>query len=621
MSLRRLLIGEPLHSKEAQHQRLPVFLGLPVLASDAMSSVAYATEEILIVLSKYAVPAFGAAAFGYSIPIAIGICLLYWIVVASYQQTIRAYPTGGGAYIVSRDNLGELPAQTAGAALLTDYILTVSVSIAVGVAAIDSAFPFLLPYRVEICLLFTAFMTVINLRGVRESGWTAAGPCYLFLVSVFAMILFGFIRVARYGAPSVPPHIHELDAHVRSPLSVIAFTFVLMHAFSNGCAAITGVEAISNGLMVFRPPEARNGGITMIFLAVFCTAMFMGVTILSHTFHILPLEHETVLSQLGRAVFGKGVLYYVLQGATMAILVLAANTAYADFPRLASLHAGDGFLPRQFTQLGERFVFHNGIIALGAVSSLLIVMFHGKVDALIPLYAIGVFLSFSMSQAGMVKRWFTLKSRGWQWKSVINGLGCLCCTVVMFVFAATKFTHGAWIVIFLVPLLVSGFFQVHYHYKNVARQLSLKDVDVDTAAARTELRHKVLVLVPGFHKGVLPALKYAHTISSDVVCVHVEIQKDSDTTKLLKQKWEQWAPGIPLIIIESPYRQLYEYILEYIDILMEGENLELLTVLIPEFVTNKWWTKFLHNQSGFRLKLALLAKRNVVVSNIRFYLQ
>lgn len=615
--MKRLLIGEPLHTQEAEHHRLPVFLGLPVLASDAMSSVAYATEEILIVLTKYAMPALGAAAFGYSIPIAIGISLLYWIVVASYQQTIRAYPTGGGAYIVSRDNLGELPAQTAGAALLVDYILTVSVSIAAGVAAIDSAIPALLPYRVEVCLLFTAFMTVINLRGVRESGWTAAGPCYLFLVSVFLLIIFGFFHVAREGVPSVPAPMQKLNAQPHSILTTFALVFILMHAFSNGCAAITGVEAISNGLMVFRPPEARNGGITMIFLAVFCTTMFMGVTVLSHFFHILPAEHETVLSQLGHAVFHNGVMYYVLQVSTMAILVLAANTAFADFPRLASLHAGDGFLPRQFTQLGERLVFQNGIFALGAVAAVLIVAFHGKVDALIPLYAIGVFLSFTMSQVGMVKRWFTLRSPGWWWKVFFNGTGAVCCFVVMVVFAVTKFSHGAWIVIILVPLLVSGFFKIHHHYKNVAAQLSIKDVP----PLKKEIRHKVMVLVPGLHKGVIPALDYAKTISNDVICVHIELQKGSGTTKLLKEKWEMWAPAVPLIIMESPYRQLYELVLEYIDLLVEVEQLDQLTVLIPEFVTGKWWTKFLHNQSGFRLKMALLQKRNVVVSNIRFYIQ
>lgn len=616
-SLRRLLIGEPLHTEEAEHHRLPVFLGLPVLASDAISSVAYATEEILIVLTKYAVPALGAAAFGYSVPIAIGISLLYWIVVASYQQTIRAYPTGGGAYIVSRDNLGELPAQTAGAALLVDYILTVSVSIAAGVAAIDSAIPALLPYRVEVCLLFTAFMTVINLRGVRESGWAAAGPCYLFLVSVFLLIIFGFIHVAREGVPPVPAHMLNLNAQPHSVLSTFAFVFILMHAFSNGCAAITGVEAISNGLMVFRPPEARNGGITMIFLAVFCTTMFMSVTILSHLFHILPLEHETVLSQLGHAVFHSGPMYYVLQASTMAILVLAANTAFADFPRLASLHAGDGFLPRQFTQLGERLVFQNGIVVLGSISALLIVMFRGTVDALIPLYAIGVFLSFTLSQTGMVKRWLTLRSPGWWWKILFNAVGAACCFVVMVIFAVTKFSHGAWIVIILVPVLVAVFFKIHLHYKDVARQLSIRDLKPE----KTAVRHRVMILVPGFHKGVLPALKYAKAIADDVIGVHVEIQQNSPSTKLLKEKWEEWAPSVPLIIMESPMRQLYEMVIEYVDLIIETENLDLLTVLIPEFVTSKWWTKFLHNQSGFRLKLALLQKRNVVVSNIRFYLQ
>ncbi len=616
--LRRFLIGEPLDTAEAKHHRLPKFLALPVFASDALSSSAYATEEILLVLTKYAVPALGAAALGYSIPVALVITLLFVIVTVSYQQTIHAYPSGGGAYVVARDNLGEGAAQTAGAALLTDYILTVSVSIAAGVAAIDSAFPVLLPYRVEICLLFVAFMTIVNLRGVRESGWVAAGPCYLYVASILLLMTIGFIRIAREGVPPVPETLSPLNPQSPSVIPTLAFAFIFLHAFSNGCAAITGVEAISNGVTAFEAPEARNAGITMLWMSGICIVMFIGITFLAHFFHIVPAEHETVVSQLGHAIFHNGALYYLLQATTCLILVLAANTSFADFPRLASLHAGDGFLPRQFTQLGERLVFQNGIVVLGSISALLIVMFRGKVDALIPLYAIGVFLSFAMSQTGMVKRWFTLRPRGWQWRAVINGLGAISCAVVMVVFAATKFRDGAWIVIFMVPLLVAVFFKIHHHYKDVARQLSLKDTPPVKSA---EMRHKVMVLVPSFHKGVLPALNYAKTISDDVIGVHIELQKDSHSTKFLKEKWEEWAPTVPLIIVESPYRQLFEYILEYVDLLIEVEDLDLVTVLVPEFVTSKWWSKFLHNQTGFRLKLALLPKKNVVVSNIRYYLR
>lgn len=612
--LRRVLIGEPLPTKSAKHQRLPKILALPVFASDALSSTAYATEEILLVLSTHLAPVMGAAALGYSVPIAMGIAALLIIVTISYQQTIHAYPTGGGAYIVARDNLGETAAQTAGAALMTDYILTVSVSIAAGVAAIDSAFPELLPYRVYLCLLFVAFMTIVNLRGVKESGAFFAGPAYLFLVTMMLLLVVGFFRMFCHELTPMTEYLPHVASHAQ-PLSTFAFIFTIMHAFSNGCSAMTGVEAISNGVPAFRPPEARNAGITMVWMAFFLTTMFLGITFLARVLHIVPVEHETVVSQLGRALYGSGGLYYLLQAATAMILILAANTAFADFPRLGSLIAGDGFLPRQLTQLGDRLVFQNGILVLGAVSSLLIVIFQGKVSALIPLYAIGVFLSFTLSQTGMVKRWRKLRTPGWKQKAFINGLGAVCCATVMIVFATTKFREGAWIVALMVPLMVAGFYKIHHHYRDVAQQLSLEE----TRSASKTVRHRVLVLVPGLHKGVVPALAYAKTISENVEAVFVEIQPQSSNAVI--DKWMTWGNGVPLRVIKSPWREFIEPLMIYIDMALEGKDLDLLTVLIPEFVTTKWWHRFLHNHTGWRLKLALLHKHKVVVSNVRYYLE
>ncbi len=612
-SLRRFLIGAPLATQDAAHHRLPKFLALPVFSSDAISSSAYATEEILLVLSRYLVPAMGAAALGFSIPVAIGIAALLLIVTISYRQTVMAYPGGGGAYIVARDNLGEAPAQVAGAALLTDYVLTVSVSTAAGVAAIDSAFPALLPHRVGLCVLSIAFMTVVNLRGVRESGWVAAVPAYLFIGAMLTLLLTGAARLLAHGLPPVPAHIPQPAANA-PVLSSFALVFIVMHAFANGCSALTGVEAISNGVTAFKPPEARNAATTMIWMSTTLAVLFLGLTALSRLFHIMPAPHETVLSQVGHAVFIGGPLYYLLQATTCAILIMAANTAFADFPRLASLHAGDGFLPRQLTQLGDRLVFQNGIILLGAIASALVIIFHGTVDKLIPLYAIGVFLSFTMSQTGMVKRWFRLRERGWQVKAFVNGLGAVCCAVVMVIFATTKFKEGAWIVIVMVPLMVAIFFRIHRHYKGVAAQLSLDDaVPIDGM-----LKHRAIVLVSGVHKGILPALAYARTIAEDVRAVYVEVRPGA--AEDVREKWATWGQHVPLVVLESQHRRLNQPILEYIDRTLTEEKLDLLTVIIPEFIVKHWMHSFLHNQSALQLKFALLTRPRVVTVNVPHHL-
>jgi amino acid transporter len=613
-SLRRVLLGTPIPSHQAAHHRLPKFLALPVFASDAISSSCYATEEILLVLNRYLVPLVGVAALGYALPIALGIAALLAVVTISYRQTVMAYPGGGGAYIVARENLGEAPAQIAGAALLTDYVLTVSVSIAAGVAAIDSALPALLPYRVWLCVGFVAVMTVINLRGVRESGWAAAVPSYTYVAVMLLMLAMGGVRLLVHGISPVPAGSPEAAPHAAS-LSSLAFVFILMHAFANGCAAITGTEAISNGVMAFRPPEGRNAATTMVLMSLILATLFLGLTGLARAFRIVAVEHETVLSQVGRIVFGGGPLYYLLQAATCAILVLAANTAFADFPRLANLHASDGFLPRQLTHLGDRLVFQNGIIALAAVASLLIIVFGGVVDRLIPLYAIGVFLSFTMSQTGMVRRWFRLREAGWRVKALVSGLGAVSCAAVTIIFATTKFVHGAWIVVITVPLMVWCFFRVHRHYKGIAKQLSLDEA----APVAAPLRQKALLLISGVQRATLAALAYARTISDDVEALYVELTPGAADE--VREKWGVWGQGVPLRIAESPHRELLAPIMNHIDSLLEDESLDLLTVVVPEFVVRHWIHNALHNQTGLRLRLALLHKPRVIVTTVPFQLQ
>ncbi|MGB3061933.1 MAG: APC family permease, partial [Anaerolineae bacterium] len=476
------LIGQPLRSIDLPHQTVGKLVGLAVFASDALSSTAYATQEILIILA-----AAGTMALGYVFPIAIAITALLVIVTVSYEQTIHAYPGGGGAYIVARDNLGELPAQTAGAALLTDYVLTVAVSVSSGVAQIASAFPDLFPYRVPLAVALVAVVMLINLRGVKESGATFALPTYFFIVMMFATVGVGLFRAlsGTLGTVSNPPH-----AVLETGLGVVT-PFLLLHAFSSGTAALTGIEAISNGITAFREPRSRNAGITLIWMATILGMLFLAISYLSRVMAAVPSEEETVISQLARTVFdGQGPLYLGVIAATTLILVLAANTSFADFPRLAALHAGDGFLPRQLTLRGSRLVYSYGIMALALVACLLIIVFQASVTALIPLYAIGVFLSFTLSQTGMARRWWksghlppgqevrepgsVLRYEpGWQVKMAINAFGALCTAVVVIVFAVTKFKDGAWIVIFLTPTLVFIFFRIHAHYKRLAKQLSL----------------------------------------------------------------------------------------------------------------------------------------------------
>jgi amino acid transporter len=624
-SLLTRLTGQPLRTADLPHQTVGKFVGLAIFASDALSSTAYATQEILFILA-----AAGTLAFGYVIPIAIAITALLAIVTLSYEQTIHAYPGGGGAYIVARDNLGELAAQVAGAALLTDYILTVAVSVSSGVAQIVSAFPVLFPYRVAIAVVLVGFVMLINLRGVKESGATFALPTYFFIAMMFATVGIGLVRAltGTLGPVVNPPHI-ELETGL-----VVVTPFLLLHAFSSGTAALTGVEAISNGITAFREPRSRNAGITLIWMAVILGTLFVAISFLAHAIAAVPSEAETVISQLARTVFdGQGPLYLGVIAATTLILVLAANTSFADFPRLAALQAGDGFLPRQLTYRGGRLVFSRGIVVLATVACLLIVAFQASVSGLIPLYAIGVFLSFTLSQTGMARRWWKSghlpegtevrepgsvlrHESGWQIKMVINAFGAVCTAIVVVVFTVTKFAEGAWIVIFLIPTLVFVFFRIHHHYRHLAQQLSL----TNGHGPERVYRHRVILPIGGVHQGSIAALHYARQLSYDLTAVHVSI--DADEAERIKSKWADWGEGIRLVILDSPYRVMLEPLLGYIhEIVEERQADERITIVVPQFVPQRWWHNLLHMQTATFLRLALLFQKNVVVTDVPYQVE
>ncbi len=599
--VKRWLVGAPMSLAQARHERLTKTVALAVFSSDALSSVAYATEEILLVLVLA-----GTAALHLTLPISFAIAGLLTVVAVSYQQTIHAYPSGGGSYIVARANLGATPGLVAAAALLIDYVLTVAVSVAAGVAALTSAFPGLASHRV---LLGVAFITIIafaNLRGVRESGRIFAVPTYLFIVTLGLVVGIGGIRWLWGNLPVAPVH---PDAHAAASLT----WFLVLRAFSSGCTALTGVEAISNGVPAFRPGEARNAAITMGWMAGILGVLFIGISALASAMHLTPSGEQTVVSQLSRALFGDGLFYYIIQGSTMLILVLAANTSFADFPRLSSLLARDRYAPRQFRTMGDRLVFSNGIVILAGAAALLIVIFRAETHALIPLYAVGVFISFTLSQSGMVRHWLVERGAGWQWRLVVNGMGALVTAAVTLVIAMTKFSHGAWIVVLLIPLMVLAFRAVHHHYELVAAELSLAHLGDDPPVANT-----VLVLVGDLHMGVVKALRYAQSLSPNPRAVFVEV--DPSWTSRLEERWSKGGCGVPLIVLASPYRSMLGPLLQYIDRIIAQAPNSVVTIVIPEFVPRRWWQHLLHNQTALLVKGALLFRRGVVVVDVPFHL-
>jgi amino acid transporter len=610
-TVKRILVGRPLATDQQQHQRLRKIVALAVFASDPISSNAYATEAIILVLMTA-----GAAALNLSIPICIAIITLLLIVGFSYRQTIHAYPNGGGAYIVAHENLGTLPGLTAAAALLIDYVLTVAVSVAAGVFAITSlaatwGYPQLAEYRVEIALVCIALITLVNLRGVKESGAIFAAPTYLFVVSMLACIGIGIAGLALGGIAPRPPD----PATVPAASSTLGL-FLLLQAFSAGCTALTGVEAISNGVPAFKQPESRNASTTLIVMLSILGTIFLGITVLAHYLGVVPHEHESVVSQVARMVVGTGGFYFVIQVATALILVLAANTAYADFPRLASLLSRDRFLPRQFASRGDRLVFSNGILVLGLLAALLIVVFNAREQAMLPLYAIGVFISFTLSQGGMVQHWRRFREPGWQRSIAINAVGAILTAIVFVVIIITRFERGAWAVLVTIPILVLVFRAIHHHYNAVARQLSLEK------APRVEpvRRHTALVLVSGIHRGVIPALEYAKSLAPDnTTALYVDL--DSEAAGKVQAKWNQWGGDVPLEILASPYRSLVGPILHYIDELDARYQDDVLSVILPEFIPSKWWQHLLHNQTALAIKAALLFRKGVVVISVPYHLE
>jgi len=621
---RNYLIGRPLQTADAPQQTIGKFLGLAVFSSDALSSVAYAPQELLLILSVA-----GVSAFHISIPIAIAICLLLAILILSYEQTIHAYPDGGGSYIVSRDNLGEFPAKTAAAALLTDYILTVAVSVSSGVAQLVSAYPGLYDYRVMISVALVIFIMIVNLRGVKESGIAFAIPTYYFLVVMFITIIIGLVRYlsGNLGVVANAPMDTMALTQTLQPISL----FLILKAFSSGTTALTGVEAISNGITAFKEPRSKNAGNTLVIMGFILGIMMLAITFLANKIGATPSEEETLISQLARTIFSDGgILYLGVIIGTTVILIMAANTAFADFPRLSAIAAKDGFLPRQLTYRGSRLVFSKGIVSLAAIASILIVIFQASVTKLIPLYAIGVFLSFTLSQAGMAHRWWksghlkqgekivergsTLTYQpGWQTKMIINGFGAICTGIVMIVFSVTKFKDGAWVVVILTPALVVIFSMIHAHYKHLAGQLSLDQYNPEARV----VHQKVIMPVSGIHKGTLAALRYAKTLSDDITVVN--ISSDIEETKKIQEKWEIWGDGYRLVVLDSPYRLFIEPLLAYIEeIDAKKQPNEIISIVVPQFVPKHWYTNLLHTRTADTLRRVLLYRKDIVIMEVPY---
>lgn len=614
-NVKRFLLGNSLPTSAHAEERLSKPEALAVLSSDALSSVAYATQETLIVLM-----AAGASAnvLGWSLPIAIAIIVLLAIVILSYRQTIRAYPQGGGSYIVARGNLGLLPGLIAGASLMIDYILTVAVSVSAGIDNFVSAVPVLRPLTVELCLLFIFLLMIANLRGVKESGRIFMVPTYAFIVSIFVLVGVGFFQQVTGTASAVPPAAEALHK-ASEQLSL----FLILRAFAAGCTALTGVEAISDGVLAFKPPEWKNARQTLLYMGLILGCMFLGISYLAHAYVVVPSETETVLSLLSRQIFGSGsfAYYFLVLFATPTILLLAANTSYADFPRLCYFLARDGFLPRQLALLGDRLVYSNGILLLSICAAVLIVVFQGRTTAIIPLYAVGVFTSFTLSQAGMVRHWFLERTRGWQASAAMNGLGALATAIVLIVVIWTKFALGAWVVVFAIPMLVWLFMSIRRHYQYVANRLSIQDLSPRSYIPRkrgTIVVHPALVIVGALNRGTVEALDYARSIADEIVAIHVDV--GTTNREKLERRWQELENDIPLVILDSPYRSVVTPILEFVSQYEAKHPGVLSTIIIPAFVPRHWWESVLHNQTTLFLKAALRTKKSRVVTTVRYYL-
>lgn len=604
--LKRAALGLPLATRRAAEERLTKRVALAVFSSNALSSIAYATEEILLVLVLA-----GTAATAWSPALSLTIVMLVAILTASYCQIILAYPEGGGAYVVASGNLGIWPGLVAAAALLVDYVLTVAVSIAAGVAALTSAAPWLSSHREAVALLAITLMVMLNLRGAKISGRVLAPPTHVAIVLLLLLIVVG-VAQALTGHPSGPAP----QAPASAPAWAEGVTlFLLLRAFAAGCTAVTGMEVISNGVRAFRPPEQRNAVLTMVMMAVLLAVLFFGISALAYHFGIVPRKQETVVSQLARAIVGEGPLYYLVQGATMLLLILAANSSFVGFPHLASILGRDGYMPHQMASVGDRLVFSNGIIILGVLAGLLIVIFQGDTHALIPLYAVGVFLSFTLAQTGMARRWWVRRGPNWRSKYVVNGVGAIATGLATAVIAGTKFLHGAWIVLALIPGLIVWFRVVHRHYAAVHDQLSLRR---DHRPA-VPVAHTVLLPVSGVNRAILRALDYARQRGGEVHAVLVDV--DREETSRIETEWAQWGCGVNLVVLPSPYRSVVGSLMSYIEDILEKHPEGWVTVVLAEVLPARWWQHVLHNQRALLLKAALLFHRRVVVIDVPFHLE
>lgn len=624
-SWERLFIGKPLATSEAAHQAIGKVVGLAVFSSDALSSVAYGPQELMLVLL-----AAGTGVLHLAFPIVLAIVVLLAILTFSYEQTIHAYPDGGGAYIVSRDNLGELPAQTAGAALLTDYILTVAVSISSGVAQLTSAYPALYEYRIHIAVVFIFLIMVMNLRGVKEAGTAFAIPTYFFLLMISLTLIIGLYQFVT-GNLAVVANPPAIETHMLQGVTL----FLILRAFANGTTSLTGVEAISNGITAFKEPRSKNAGTTLLWMSGILATLLLATTFLAIRMQVVPSESETVISQVVRTVYSgnRGILYLATISSTTIILVMAANTAFNGFPLLGAMIAADGFLPKQLTTKGTRLVYSRGIMTLAVIASLLVIVFKASVTSLIPLYAIGVFLSFTLSQGGMARRWWKsgqLKpgeekaERGsklhyvsnWKMRMIINSIGAAMTFVVMMIFAVTKFTQGAYVVIILMPALVLVFFFIHRHYRGLANQLSLdKNLHPHRIA-----RNRVIMPIGGVHNGTLLALNFARTLSTDITAVHISI--DPVETEKIEEKWTRSGDGVRLVVLHSPYREFLTPLLEYVDELCQSISPnEVITIVVPQFVPGVYWTRLLHTRTAETIRKALLERKNIFIVEAPYHIE
>jgi amino acid transporter len=605
---KRRIVGTPLATEDEQHQRLGIPTALAVFASDAISSTAYASQEILLVL----IPVAGLSiALDQLIPISIIVMVLLVLVITSYRQTIFAYPGGGGSYVVSRENLGETPSLVAGASLLVDYILTVAVSVSAGVAAITSAFPALRPERVEICLAFIAIMTMANLRGMKESGRLFAGPTYVYIVSLGLLILVGLFRLSTGGLDQMAPDTEAVNELTGGSALTGLTVLIFLRAFSSGAVALTGIEAISNGVPAFKKPESKHAATTLVLMGTILASFFFGISLLASRLRPTPNESETLLSIMGREVFsGETIPYYLLQFSTFAILILAANTAFADFPRVGSILAADGFLPAQLKNRGDRLVFSNGIITLAAVASLLIVVFSGDTSKLIPLYAVGVFCGFTLSQIGMVRHHQKIREPGWKRGAAINTVGAIATFVVLIVVLVSKFTIGAWIPAVLIPIIVYGFRRIKRHYDAVRSALRVEPTDHVPRHS-----HTVVILVGSVNLGVLKAVAYARSMRPDrLVAISVVTSAEEETAVV--DAWERFELPVELRTIFSPFRDLTGPVMALIDELDDERPDDVVTVVIPEFVVEHWWDQALHNQSALMIKSKLRQRPNTAILSV-----